>query len=76
MEIEFRAWKQALNLGKALNRKRNEHHLQALVLAGMIAYQLAMRIAQSIGNLIGRARLSYEKLYDLLVVRMISKRGP
>ena len=65
VEIQFRAWKQALN------RKSNEHHLQALVLAGMIAHQLGMRIAQRIGNVIGRARLSYEKLYDLLAVRMI-----
>ena len=43
--IQFRVWKQALNLGKARNRKSNEHHLQALVLAGMIAHQLRMRIA-------------------------------
>lgn len=71
VEIQFRAWKQALNLGKALNRKSNEHHLQALVLAGMIAHQLGMKIAQRIGNIVGQARLSYEKLYDLLAVRMI-----
>ena len=71
VEIQFRAWKQALNLGKALNRKSNEHHLQALVLAGMIAHQLGMRIAQRIGSMVGRARLSYEKLYDLLAVRLI-----
>ncbi|MEX1116535.1 MAG: IS4 family transposase [Akkermansiaceae bacterium] len=71
VEIQFRAWKQALNLGKALNRKSGEHHLQALVLAGMIAHQLGMRIAQKIGSRVGRARLSYEKLYDLLAVRLI-----
>ena len=58
--IQFRAWKQALNLGKALNRKSNPHHLQALVLTGMIAHQLGMNIARRIGNLLGRARLSYE----------------
>lgn len=74
VEIQFRAWKQALNLGKALNRKSNEHHLQALVLAGMIAHQLGMWIAQRIGKAIGRARLSYEKLYDLLAVRLIKAR--
>ena len=74
MEIQFRAWKQALNLSKALNRKSNEHHLQALVLAGMIAHQLGMRMAQRIGNTVGRARLSYEKLYDLLAVRLIKAR--
>lgn len=74
VEIQFRAWKQALNLSKALNRKSGEHHLQALVLAAMIAHQLGMRIAQRIGNLIGRAKLSYEKLYDLLAVRLIIAR--
>ena len=45
VEIHFLAWKHALNIGKALNRKSNEHHLQALVLVGMIAHQLGMRIA-------------------------------
>jgi hypothetical protein len=74
VEIQFRAWKQALKLGKALNRKSNEHHLQALVLAGMIAHQLSMRIAQSIGSKIGQARLDYEKLYNLLAVRLIKAR--
>ncbi len=78
VEIQFRARKQALKLGKALNRKSNEHHLQALVLAGMIAHQLGMRIAQRIaqriGSKIGRARLSYEKLDDLLAVRRIKAR--
>ena len=36
--------------------------------------QLGMRIAQRIGNTVGRARLSYEKLYDLLAVRRIKAR--
>ena len=74
MEIQFRAWKQALNLGKALNRKSNEHHLQALVLAGLISHQLCIRIAQRIVSTISRERLSYEKLYDLLAVRLIKAR--
>jgi tRNA A37 N6-isopentenylltransferase MiaA len=74
LEIQFRTSKQALNFDKALNRKSNEHHLQALVLAGMIDHQLGMRIAQRIGNTVGRARLSYEKLYDLLAVRLIKAR--
>ena len=74
VEIQFRAWKQALNLGKALNRKSNEYHLQALVLAGMIAHQLGMRIAQRIVSIVRRERLSYEKLYDLLALRLIKAR--
>lgn len=71
VEIQFRAWKQALNLGKALNRKSGDHHMQALVLAAMIAHQLGMKIAQRIGSVVGRARLSYEKLYDLLAVHLL-----
>ncbi len=56
---------------KALNRKTNEHHMQALVLAAMIAHQLGMRIARRIGAAVGRALLSQEKLYDLLAVQLI-----
>ncbi len=71
IEIQFRAWKQSLNLTKALNRKSSEHHMQALVLAAMIAHQLWMRIARRIGAVVGRVRLSHEKLYDLLAVQFI-----
>ena len=58
VEILFRAWEQVLNLSKALNRRSGEHQLQALVLAGMIAHQLGMRIAKRIKNVFRRARLS------------------
>ena len=34
-----------------------------------------MRIAQRIGKVMGRANLSYEKLYDLLAVRLIKARN-
>ncbi len=66
VEIQFRAWKQSLNLTKALNRRSGEHHMHALVLAAMIAHQLGMKMARVVGARIGRASLSYEKLYDLL----------
>ena len=71
VEIQFRAWKQSCNLDKALNRRSNEDHLTALVLAGMILHQLGMKMAQVIGARVGRWRLSYEKLYDLLAVYMV-----
>jgi hypothetical protein len=71
VEIQFRAWKQALNLGKALNRTSNEHHMQALVLAAMIFHQLGMKIAQQIRDQVGRARLSYENLYDQLAAYLV-----
>ena len=44
VEIQFRAWKRAFNLSKALNRKSNEHHLQALLLVGMIAHQFGRKV--------------------------------
>ncbi len=71
VEIQFRAWKQALNLNKALNRKSNEHHMQGLVIAGMIAHQLGMKIAGVLIGQVGRAWLSYERLYDILALYLI-----
>jgi hypothetical protein len=74
VEIQFRAWKQSLSLDKALNRRSNEHHMQALVLAAMIAHQLGMRVAASMTAALGRARLSYEKLYDVLATHLVRAR--
>ena len=44
------------------------------MLAGIIAHQLGMRIAQRIVSTISREPLSDEKLYDLLAVRLIKAR--
>ena len=44
------------------------------MLVGMIVHQLGTRIAQRIGKMVGRAKLSDEKLYDLLAVRLIKAR--
>jgi len=71
VEIQFRAWKQSLSLEQALKRKSNQHHLEALLLAGMIAHQLGMKIAILMGHQVGRSQLSYERLYDLLAVYLI-----
>jgi hypothetical protein len=75
VEIQFRAWKQALNLDKSLNRKSNEHHMQGLVIAGMVAHQLGMKIASVLIGQIGRARLTYERLYDTLALYLIKLRN-
>lgn len=75
VEIQFRAWKQALNLTAALNRKSNEHHIQALVLAAMIAHQLGMKIAAMLVEQVGRSRLSFEKLYDNLAQEILQLRS-
>jgi len=54
IEIIFRAWKQGMNLAPALDRKSNENHLQALVLAAIIYQVLALRIIELL-------RAKYEK---------------
>jgi len=46
IEIIFRAWKQGMNLSGALNRRSNEHHLQAIVLAAMIYKVLALGVVK------------------------------
>ncbi len=74
VEIQFRAWKQSLNLGEALKRKSGTHHIHAIVLAAMIAHQLGMKMATAMTERIGRAELSYEKLYDILGNQLVKVR--
>lgn len=76
VEIQFRAWKQSHNLGKALNRRSSDAHMQALVLAAMIAQQLVLKIAARLSEEIGRARLSCEMLHDQLADRMVKAATP
>lgn len=74
VEIQFRAWKQSLNLEKSLKRRSNEDHLQGLVLAGMIAHQLGMRIGARLGQLVTSGRLSFERLYHQFATHLIRSR--
>ena len=71
VEIQFRAWKQSLAMEKALNRRSNTHHMHAIVLAAMIAHQLGMKVAKVTSERLGRARVSYERLYDILTLHLI-----
>jgi hypothetical protein len=66
VEIQFRAWKQANNLDKALNRKSGEHHLMAILLTAMINHLVGMRVARTLSKNKAADELSYEKLYDAL----------
>lgn len=50
----------------------NEHHIQALVIAVMIVHQLGMKFASAACSRVGRAKLSYEKLYHVLSTYLIS----
>lgn len=68
VEIQFRAWKQANNLDKALNRKSGKHHLMAIILTAMINHLVGMRMARFLSGKKGVEDLSYEKLYDALAI--------
>ena len=68
VEIQFRAWKQANNLDKALNRKSGEHHLMAIILTAMINHLIGMRMARLLTGQKAVDTLSYEKLYDALSI--------
>ena len=68
VEIQFRAWKQANNLAKALNRKSGEHHLMAIILTAMINHLVGMRMARFLAEQKVVDNLSYEKLYDALSI--------
>jgi hypothetical protein len=65
IEIIFRAWKQGMNLSSALDRKSNEHHLQALVLVAMIYQVLALGIVELLRAKFERKRgqVSLEKTF-------------
>ena len=62
MEIQFRAWNQANNLDKALNRKSGQHHLMAILLTAMINHLVGMRLARVLRGDKLDDELSYEKL--------------
>jgi hypothetical protein len=64
IEIIFRAWKQAENLGKALNRTSSPQHLKALVLAGMIALSMSLTVGIKLARADPSQRYSLEKLFD------------
>jgi len=68
VEIQFRAWKQANNLNKALNRKSGEHHLMAILLTAMINHLIGMRMARVLSRNKPVDDISYEKLYDALAL--------
>ena len=64
-----------LRLRNTCDPRKGTRLIQALVLAAMIAHQLGMKMARLIGTQVGRARLSYEKLYDDLVDHLLQIRS-
>jgi hypothetical protein len=70
IEIIFRAWKQTGNLGKALNRTSSPQHLKALVLAGMIALSMSLRVGIKLARAHPSERYSMEKIFDYVIGRL------
>lgn len=74
IEMVFRAWKQAGNLAKALNRTSSPQHLKALVLAGMIALAVSLKIGLSLARRHPQRRYSLEKIFDYIISRLVGLR--
>jgi hypothetical protein len=74
IEIVFRAWKQAGNRSKALNRDSSPQHLKGLVLAGMIALAVSLKIALSLARRHPERRYSMEKIFDYVISRLVALR--
>ncbi len=70
IEIIFRAWKQAGNLGQALNRKSSPQHLKALVLAGMISLTIGLKVGIQFARAHPSERYSMEKIFDYVIGRL------
>ncbi len=64
VEIQFRAWKQSLHIGTALNRKSNKWHIEALVCASMIVALMGLKHMAAFARQVGLAILSPEKIMD------------
>ncbi|MEL6988453.1 MAG: IS4 family transposase [Bacteroidota bacterium] len=62
VEIQFRAWKQSLNLDKALDRSTSPHHIYALIMAAMIHMILMMKYRHIAQGELPPGKLSLEKL--------------
>jgi len=72
IEMVFRAWKQAGNLSKALNRESSPQHLKGLVLAGMISLAVSLKIGISLARQHPERRYSLEKIFDYIISRLVA----
>jgi len=72
IEIQFRAWKQSIDIEAALNRHSSENHMTALMLGAMIAQVLAMIVSRCLSRKIGPERLSFEKLAVAINTYLVS----
>ena len=64
IEIQFRAWKQSLQMSSALNRRSNKWHLEALVISAMIVALMGLKQMAIYARKISLEKLSPEKMAD------------
>jgi len=74
IEMAFRAWKQAGNMAKALNRTSSPAHLKGLMLAGMIAMAIGLQTGLSLARSEPTLRYSLEKIFDYVIARLVALR--
>lgn len=72
IEMAFRAWKQAGNMAKALNRTSSPQHLKGLILAGMIAMTVCLTTGISLARVMPNMRFSLEKIFDYVIARLVA----
>lgn len=66
IEIQFRGWKQSLNMTKALGRRSSVHHMTALALTSMIHQILTMHARAKLRTRMKPGELSAENLSKVL----------
>jgi len=66
IEIQFRGWKQSLNMKKALGRSSSVHHMTALALTSMIHQILTMHARARLRTRMKAGELSAENLSKVL----------
>ena len=74
IEMAFRAWEQAGNMTKALNRTSSPQHLKALVLAGMIAMPIGLQTGLSLARSKPTLRYRLEKIFDYVITCLVALR--
>lgn len=70
IEIYFRAWKQSLQMQRALNRVTSKVHLHALILTAMIFSVLAIQTRKCVQRWKPKLEISVEKLFIWLSGRL------
>ena len=72
IEMAFRAWKQAGNMIKALDRVSSPQHLKSLMLAGVIGMVIGMKIGLALARSNPTMRYSLEKVFDVVIARLVT----